>query len=413
MGGMATLTKQKPFARLDTHSTPTSRTGAPSGSSWKYVPLGLGGLAAGGSVEAEELELERADPGLTHLLLTTRNAAKGKIETVIYPENASTLLGLAFGSAGALPSYFTVEQYLNADLGASFDAGTDTGRILSGCLADGFSFSVDRKQLGSLRLSLDVYVNADASTEAAAPTPSWPAQDPYTGKRVLVDLDLANNSQTLNGWTGDYTSLRSMSINFQNGIETDLHRADESSDALDGTWTQAYPGTPRASIQFKLVADAAEHLDLLRLNAGLRKMAFRIAAYGANPSGNTTSTASLTAGSNVVVEVAASTGFAVDDYVLLWQPTANKFAVGKVTVIQAGPARLTIDTLDVTMNGGSETIKVRNTAFELKASDARIRSATPPTLEGNVYVVDVTAEAIVGPSNSAAITLKAYDDDNT
>lgn len=410
MGGMATLTKQKPFARLGINSTPTARTGSPS--SWKYVPLGLGGLAAGGSVEAEELELERADPGLTHLLLTTRNAAKGKIETVIYPENASTLLGLALGSAGALPSYFTVEQYLNADLGASFDAGTDTGRILSGMLADGFSFSVDRKQLGSLRLSLDVFVNADASTESAAPSPTWPAQDPYTGKRVLVDLDIANNSQALTGWTGDYASLRSMSINPQNGIETDLHRADESSDALDGTWTQAYPGTPRASIQFKLVADAAEHLDLLRLNAGLRKMAFRIAAYGANPSGNTTCTTTITAGSSVTVAVAATTGFAVDDYVLLWQPTANKFAVAKVTTVNSGVS-LVVDTLDVTMVGGTETIKVRNTAFELKVSDARIRSATPPTLEGNVYVVDVTAEAIVGPSNSAAITLKAYDDDNT
>lgn len=410
MGGMATLTKQKPFARLGINSTPTLRTGSPS--TWSYVPVALGGLALGGTVEAEELELERADPGLTHLLLTTRNAGKGKIETVIYPENASTLLNLAIGTSGALPSYFTVEQYLNADLGASFDAGTDTGRILSGCLADGFSFSFDRKQLGSLRLSLDAYVNADASTEDAAPTPTWPAQDPYTGKRVLCDLDIANNSQTLNGWTGDYTSLRSLSINFQNGIETDLHRADESSDALDGTWTQAYPGTPRASIQFKLVADAAEHLDLLRLNAGLRKMAFRIAGYGAAPSGSTTCTTTITAGSSVTVAVAATTGFAVDDYVLLWQPTANKFAVAKVTTVNSGVS-LVVDTLDVTMVGGTETIKVRNTAFEIKCADARIRTATPPTLEGNVYVVDVTAEAIVGPSATSAIAIKAYNDNNT
>lgn len=409
---MATLTKQKPYTRIGVNSTPTSRTGSPS--SWIYVPLDLGGLALGGTVEAEELELERADPGLTHLLLTTRNGGKGKVGFPLYPENISTLLNMAIGSAGALPSYHTIEQYLNADLGASFDAGTDTGKILSGVLGDGFSFSFDRKQLGSLRLSLDAYVNADASTEAAAPDPAglWPAQDPYTGKRVMVDLDLANNSQTLNGWTGDYTSMRSMSVNFQNGIEVDLHRADESSDALDGTWTQAYPGTPRAALQFKLIADSAKHLDLLRLNSGLRKCAFRVAGYGANPSGNTTCAASLTAGSAVVVEVAASTGFAVNDYVLLWQPTANKFAVGKVTVIQAGPARLTIDTLDVTMDGTSETIKVRNTAWEMKISDARIRTATQPTLEGNVYVVDVTADAIVGPSATSAVVLKAYNDNN-
>lgn len=410
---MATMTKQKPFARIGVNSTPTARTGSPS--SWFYVPLALSGLAAGGTVEAEELELERADPGLTHLLLTTRNAGKGKIELPIYPENASLLFGMAVGSAGALPSYHTVEQYFNVDVGASWDAGTDTGRKLSGVLGDGFSFSFDRKQLGSLRMSLDAFVNADAALESAAPSPTWPAQDPYTGKRVLCDVAFGNNSNTLASWSGDYTSLRSLSITYQNGIEIDLHRADESADELDGTWTAAYPGTPRAACQFKLIADQAEHLDLLRLNAGLRKVGFRIAGYGGGnlaPSGNTTCTTSLTAGSSVTVAVAATTGFAVDDYVLLWQPTANKFAVAKVTTVNAGVS-LVVDTLDVSLDGTSETIKVRNTAWELKISDARIRTATPPTLEGNVYVVDVTADAIVGPSATSAITVKAYNDDNT
>jgi len=407
---MAVLTKQLPFLRLNANSTPTSRTGSPS--SWLYVPVAPGGAALGGTVEAEELELERANPGLTHLLLTTRNAGKGKIETVLYPENVGTLLDLVAGNAGSLPDYFTVEQYLNADLGASWDAGTDTGRKLAGCLADGFSFAFDRKSLGSLRFSMDVFVNADSALESAAPTPTWPAQDPYMGKRVLCDVAFGNNSNSLASWSGDYTSLRSLSITYQNAIEIDLHRADESADELDGTWTQAYMGTPRASCSFKLIADAAEHLDMLRLNAGLRKIAFRLAGYGANPSGNTTCTTSLTAGSSVTVAVAATTGFAVNDYVLLWQPTANKFAVAKVTTVNSGVS-LVVDTLDVSLDGTSETIKVRNTAWELKVSDARVRSATPPALEGNVYVVDVAADAILGPSNTSVVTVKAYNDDNT
>lgn len=408
---MATITKQKLYARLGINSTPTARTGSPS--TWIYPPLSLGGLAAGGTVEAEELELERADAGLTHLLLTTRNAGKGKIDLPIYPENVGTLFGLAINDGGAgLPSYFTVEQYFNTDVGASWDAGTDTGRKLAGMLADGFSFAFDRKQLGSLRMSLDVFVNADSALESAAPSPTWPAQDPYTGKRVLCDVQFANNSQSLPGWSGDNTSLRSLSFNYQNGIELDLHRADESDAALDGSWTQAYKGTPRASIQIKLIADQAEHMDLHRLTAGLRKCAFRLAGYGSNPSGNTECTASLSAGSSVTVAVAVTTGFEENDYVLLWQPTANKFAVGKVTTVNSGIS-LIIDTLDLAMDGTSETIKVRNTAWELKVSDARVKTATPPTLEGNVYVVDVTADAILSPSNTTPLSLKAYNDNNT
>lgn len=412
MLGMAVLTKQKPFTRIGINSTPTARTGSPS--SWLYVPTDLGGVAAAGTVEAEEVELERNALGMTHLVQTTRNAGKGRLGMPLYPENVGTLLGLAINDngSGTGPSYFTTEQYFGVDMGAGFDAGTDTGKGLNGMIADGFSFAFDRKQLGLLRLGLDVFVNQDVDLESPAPSPTWPAQTPYIGKRVLADLVFADNTNALGSFTGDFADLRSLSLTYANQMETDLHRADVATATLDGTWTQIYAGAARLSIQAKLVSASAKYHDLHRLAAGLRKIKFRVAGYSENPSGSTTCTASLTAGASVTVAVAATTGFDVNDRVLLWQTTANKFAVAKVTTVNTGVS-LVVDTLDVTMDGTSETIKVRNGAWEIQVPTAYIRSASPAALEGNVYTVDFTADAVVGPSASSVVTLKAYDDDNT
>ena len=411
---MATLGKQKVFTRIGIHADPTLRTSAGS-PTFIYPPLDLGGLAVKGTQAAEELELERNALAITHVLATTRNGEKGRISLPFYPEQAGTILGLAInddGGGAGKPSYFVAEEYLGTTLGASWDAGTDTGRILTGCLADSLSFSVDRGNLGALKLGIDLFVNSDAATESSAPSPTWPSQDPYTGKRVLIDVDLANNSNTLTGWTGDLADVLSFGFNYQNNLEVALHRADLSSDELDGTWTQVFPGTKRASIDVKLLTTSAKYLDLDRLAAGLRKCAFRVAGYSASPSGSTTCTSSLTAGSSVTVAVAATTGFALNDYVLLWQPTANKFAVAKVTTVNSGVS-LVVDTLDVTMDGASETIKVRNGAWEFKIPDARIRSAPPKTVEGNKYVVSFQADALVSPSGTAALSLKAYDDNGS
>ena len=251
-----------------------------------------------------------------------------------------------------------------------------------------------------------------ASTEDAAPSPTWPSQDPYTGKRVLIDVDLANNSNALSGWTGDLADVLSFGFNYQNQLEVTLHRADLASDERDGTWTQVIPGLKRAAIDVKLLTTSAKYLDLDRLAAGLRKCAFRIAGYSASPSGSTNCTTSLTAGSAVTVAVAATTGFTANDYVLLWQTTANKFAVAKVTTVNTGVS-LVVETLDVTMDGTAETIKVRNGAWEFKIPEARIASAPPKTVEGNKFVVSFQANAIVTPGNTAAITLKAYDDNGS
>lgn len=409
---MAVVTKQRKLTRIGINSTATARTGSPS--SWKYVPVAVGGNDLGGSVGSEEVELERSDPGLTHLLPTTRNADKGKLDLVVYPENAGLLLKLAVTlSASNLPEYFTAEEYNTTSPGPGFDAGDSTGRACSGCLADGFSFSFDRKSLGVLRLSIDAFINADRDLESAVPTPTWPTQNPYVGKKCVVDVDFGDNSGSYSGWSGDQVDLRSLSVSYQNGIELDLHRANESDYDLDGSWTQAYLGTPRAQVSFKLIQNSGKYTDLHRLEAALRKVRFRIAAKGSNPSGVETSASNVTAGSTKTLLVASTTGFAVGDVCLLRQETANKFNVATITTVNADTS-LVFDSLDVAMDGsGAEVITITNTAWQVKITDAVIKTASRPKLEGNVYVIDVTADAIVGPSNTAPLTVIAYNDDNT
>lgn len=362
---------------------------------------------------SENVEFERSDAGVTHVLPTARNANKGSIDLPLYPEHAGTLLNMPMDDSSlGIPKFHTAEQYYSLSPGAGFDAGNSTGRKLAGILADGFGFGFDRKQLGSLSLSLPAFLNADYDLESAAPTPTWPTSDPVVGKNCLADIDFADNSNAYAGWGGDQTDLRSLNITFARNIELDLHRADEATVELDGAWTQAYPGTPTCQLAFKLIQNSGKYRDFFRLSAGLRKCRVRLAWRGSSPSGSTTCTTSLTAGSSVTVAVAATTGFAVNDYVLLRQVTANKFAVGKVTTVNAGTS-LVIDTLDVSMDGTAETIKVQNQAGQVKVSDARIKSAPSEAPDGNVYTIDVSAEAVVGPSSTAPVAVSAYDDDNT
>lgn len=409
---MAVQVKQRKFTRIGIHSTATARTGAPS--SWKYTPVGLGGNDLGGSVGAEELELERADPGLTHLLPTVRNADKGKLDMVVYPENAGLLLKLAVTDSGSnIPEYFTAEEYTTTTPGPGFDAGDSTGRAAQGCLADGFTIGFDRKTLGALRLSIDAYINADRDLESAVPTPTWPTQDPYVGKKCLADIDFGDNSEAYSGWSGDKTDLRSFQITHARQLEVDLHRANEADTDLDGAWTEAYSGTTKVSVSFKLIHNSGKYTDLQRLPAALRKVRFRLAGKGSAPSGVETSVSNVTAGATKTLLVAATAGFAVGDVCLLRQDTANKFNVATITTVNVDTS-LVFDSLDVAMDGSAgEAITISNTAFQIKISDARIRTVGRPKLEGNVYTIDVTADAIVGPTNTTPLTVTAYNDDNT
>jgi len=408
---MGTITKDALFHRFGLNSSATDRAGSPS--TWVYLDPNQGGVTLAGNVESAPLQGEHKYPGSRFVLLQSRNRNKGQIQTPLFPEQAGTLLNLATNlSSDGIPGYATLETYWNATIGTSFGGETaDTGQKVTGVLCDGFSVEFNRKgALGVLQLNLDCFLNAEYELESAAPSPTFPSQEPYSVGRLFCDVDFADDSDAFGGWGGDASDLVSFGVNFQNGIEVYNHRLSGTA-GLNGTWTAAGLGEPSATINGRLVVTSSKYLDLIR-HAELRKVRARLAGYGRSPSGSTTCTTSLTAGTSVTVAVAATTGFAVNDYVILYQTTANKFAVAKVTTVTPGVS-IVVDTLDVSMNGGSETITVKNTAWEIKVPTAYIGSRSPLVVDGVVRAIDFQATATLVSGQTSVLTVKAYDDDAT
>ncbi len=404
------IRKDALFHRFGVNSTPTARTGAPS--SWLYLDPAEGGVTLAGSVESSPLGGEHKYPGARFVLLQGRNRAKGQIAGPLFPEIAGLMCNAAHDlSADNIPNYHTLESYWNDTVGASFGGETaDTGQKLTGILPDGYSFEINRKSaVGVVNFTLDAFLNTEVELESAAPTPTFPAQEPYSSARCLIDLSLGDDSDSFAAWSGDAADLVSLGFNYANNGEVYAHRANATA-ALNAAWTQAALGTRTLNLTGRLLATSSKYLDLIR-HANLRKLRLRCALYGRNPSGSTTSTTTLTAGTSVVVTVAATTGFAVNDYVALIQSTANKFAVAKVTAIQAGPARLTLDVLDLDMDGGSETITIYNTAVEFKVPTAYVATRSPLVVDGNLRAVDFTAQAVLVAGQTDVATVKAYNDD--
>jgi len=147
-------------------------------------------------------------------------------------------------------------------------------------------------------------------------------------------------------------------------------------------------------------------------NSTLRTAQLRVMGYNPDASGNTFTSIENTAGTAVDVTVDSTSGFAVDDYVLLDDVDNGRQAVGKVTTVGVGS--LTIDTLDVTIDGsGSTTAKVYNTAWEVQVPLMEIVDSSRPSPQGNVRVVNVQMRANLEATNTTILTHKAYNDDNT
>ena len=236
-----------------------------------------------------------------------------------------------------------------------------------------------------------------------------PYQKPFQSAFTMVDIDLADSSGTYAGWSGDQADLRSLQIQYGNGVSVDT-KVVSSTAEQNLAWTRAYGGNPTLTVSGSFTVSSSKYIDLLRTSE-LRDARMRFAMYGNSPTGNTTSTSNLTAGTSVAITVVSSSGFAVGDYVLIWQPTAAKFAVAKITVV-TDSTHFTVDTLDVSMNGGTETLTIRNSACEIKVSNMKIKGGEGPKPDGNVMVKDFTASANLVAGNTSIVTIKAYDDDD-
>ncbi len=220
---------------------------------------------------------------------------------------------------------------------------------------------------------------------------------PTTSTYIDFDLDVA-------GWSGDNSDVQSVSLQFDQALTPKTFRPSSTAE-LNQTWSDLSQGIPTLSGTVVLKFGQDEYANIKRAT-GVRTAALRILATHPNSSGNTTTSAGETAGSSVTVAVAATSGFAVNDYVLLNDGTNQ--AVAKVTTVNAGVS-LVIDTLDVDLSSGAT---VTNCAWEIKIPQVDITSA-PITQSGDDTIVTVNFEAVVTATTTSLLSVKAYDDDNT
>jgi len=398
---MADLPRHDAFTRLGVNSSDTARTGSPS--TWYWLPVFEDGVQLNPSADVQDINTEHKDRGVRYRVFSRRNSEGGSINTPLFPANAGLLFDAAISTTtGDLTKYHTAESYWSTSLSPS----TNSGITVGGMLFNGFTLNLDRNSPGPIEFGLDCFLNEyKAIASGSNPTPSWPPLNPNDSRNVYIDLDL-NES----GFTGDNVDIRSLSMTYTNNIEVDVF-SPNSTATLNGTWTKAYTGNPELTVEATLIVTDSTYPFLMD-NSTLRTAQLRVMGYNPDASGNTFTSIENTAGTAVDVTVDSTSGFAVDDYVLLDDVDNGRQAVGKVTTVGVGS--LTIDTLDVTIDGsGSTTAKVYNTAWEVQVPLMEIVDSSRPSPQGNVRVVNVQMRANLEATNTTILTHKAYNDDNT
>ena len=250
--------------------------------------------------------------------------------------------------------------------------------------------------------SLSAGISGTTDVERTVPDAASdrPELYPYPTTNLFVDFDL-----DIAGWSGDNSDVQSLTLQYDRAITPKTFRANATTPERNQTWSDLSQGIPTLSGTLVLKFGQDEYANIKRATA-VRTAAIRIMGYHPSASGQTTTSAGETAGSNVTVAVAATSGFAVNDYVLLDDGTNQ--AVAKVTTVNSGVS-LVIDVLDVNLSSGAA---VRNTAFEIKIPQIDITSA-PITQSGDDTIVTVNFEAVVTATTTSLLSVKAYDDDNT
>lgn len=414
---MADILNDMLFLRANVNSTTSDREGAFNTTGAFYIPIFTDGLKAGETITAKAIDTEHKDPGVKYKILTSRNAAEGTLETPIFPENVAFLFAATLTKTNGLPSYHGLESYWNGTLGtgtASFGGagGTgevDTGRALLGVLFNGFTISVDRTNIEEIRMQNRIFVNREVPITAAAPTPTFPAQDPYTTGNLYIDLQLGNDSGTIPAYQGDATNLVNLSLNYSNNLSVSFHTNNTTAEK-HLTWTRAYRKAPTLEITGSFIMANTDYVRLTRLGT-LRKGKIKVMGHGSSPSGSTTCSASLASGATSVT-VASATGLAVNDYIILAQSSTNKICVTKVTAIATNT--LTVSpALPFAIDGTASAITVKNTAWQLEVPLFDVEAKEPPASGGDYKQVSFSGTARLASGQTDLCVVSAYNDDNT
>ncbi len=395
----------------------------------RWIPCYEDGFVAAEQVKKIAAKTQHRYRGTRYSWPGHRNRDTKSFHTPIYPENAKLLLNLPLDlqSGSYTPKYYGAEQYVDLTLGtgtANFlpsggGASVSTGQGFLGLLFSGWTLTFDRESEEAVDFTLDFLLNQETALTASFPSiPTtgtsaaylgWPAQNPYRNSNVWIDLEFALADGTFTtGWTGDRQALQSASLKYSAALDPKGSVA-STTPSLSGTWNRAYAGDPEVGFQAKVTLDNSDYLRLTKLVA-LRQARVRFMTCGDNPSGSTTSTTNLSANGTSIV-LTSATGFHVGDVLLLEQPTAGKVQVVKITALVTTTA--TITAADVAMNGGTETISVRNTAWMIKVPQMDIEASDGPTTDGNVKAVNITGSGKLLYTGTALLTLTAYNDDNS
>lgn len=434
----------------------------------KLWPIDEGGFSFQGSPEVQDVPTLHCGKGSAYSYLAKRNAQRQTLAGPLFPALVSTLLhapGTAPGFIGT-PPFNQVVMRLIRDLGVneSGNARSHLGSDFLGCIFDGFSLTADKNAGTPIAINLGGFLNADraakgaetttSDTETAGaskvitvasaanlnvgdfvkigttdktqitavsgnditvanlsagisgtttvtkvnPDPSRPVLNPYSATNAFVDFAI-----DLGAWSGNKNALQSINFDYQGNFTPEGFSA-STDDALNQTWTQIAEGVPSCTGQLVLALAQDAFLDYTRSNE-VRKARLRFMAYSPSCSYKSTTTAGVTAGTNVTISVAATSGCAVNDYVLL--DDGNRQCVGKVTAISAGVS-ITVDNIDVNLNSGAA---VRNTAFQVKFPRLDI-TAAPLQRADTKFTVQIAFAAKVDTNSSSIIEVLGYDDDN-
>ena len=266
--------------------------------------------------------------------------------------------------------------------------------------------------LSDTTFSVDVN-NTNAYTSGGTvirvnPTPTFPTNNPIPSSNALIDLVVGDSTGAAPGaYTGNNRDVRSLSLAYKNDLEiSDFEGNSEAS--LNQTWTNVYPGIPNATLSIVLKVSNDDYLDYLRATV-LRKFKARIACF-APDAVSTTSATNITAGVTTSITLASGTGFATGDMLLFNQSTANKFQVIEAANVSGATVTVVAADVVVSMNGGSETISVRNMAFQIEVILGRIKNVSNPTVQGNVRVVTIEGVAVVDANQTSILDVLAYNE---
>lgn len=383
----------------------------------RFTPVFPDGFQAFESVSRVDVPTEHKDRGIRYAVPGDRNRQARQLRCPIFPDNAGFLLRMAsrMHATTNLPYYHTARQWWTGTL-----AGADPylGLEFSGVLPTGWSITVNRQTIGPLELTVDFFINAmrglnDGSYNLptipnATTGLGWPDQDPYITSNLYVDLEFADTDGAFTAWTGNRTDIRNITITANENPELDISSPNDDV-ALDNSWTHVYLGTPTVDLDVELVMSDTAYLAITQMS-DLRKARCRFMAVGRTP-GSTTSTTNLAA-SGTSLTVGNNADFHVGDKLLLSQATANKQQVVTCEGL-TGSTTITISAALIAMDGsGGDTIKVRNTAFQIMVHSADCSDPSGPQGGGAVKVVRFKGSARLTPSTTTLYTILAYDDDN-